>query len=53
MPKFQIEVIRIGYALREIEVEADTRQEADRKALDEAPSCLFSEHHSEYKLNEG
>lgn len=46
--KFEVDVCRIGYATRIIEVEADTREEANDKAIDMAGGLEFSEHHSDY-----
>lgn len=48
--KFDVPVVRIGYASLTISVEADSQEEANRKALEQAPSEDFSEHESEYKL---
>ena len=48
MPKFTVAVIRTGYASLDIEVEANSEQEAEDKALEEAGSHVFSEHNSEY-----
>jgi len=49
MPKFSVNVVRIGYASMDIEVEADTEELAMDKALDTAGNHLFSEHSSEYE----
>ncbi len=53
MPTFRIEVTRIGYATRVIEVEAVDQCEAQRIALDTAGSHEFTEHHAEYELTRG
>jgi hypothetical protein len=53
MPKFQIPIIRSGFACRTIEVEAENQQEAEEKALDEAGDHEFSEHTSEYDVDRG
>jgi hypothetical protein len=49
--KFKITVRRTGYSYQEIEVEADTKEEAEGKALSEAPDHDFTnEKDSEYEL---
>lgn len=53
METFKVEVLRIGYATKEIEVEAETQEEADEKALEEAGNHEFSEKTSEYELAYG
>ena len=50
MPKFTIPVVRISYQHRDIEVEAETQEEANNKALDEAGNHLFDEKNAEYQL---
>ncbi len=50
MPKFQVEVCRIGYGFATIEVEADDQEQANAKALDEAGNHEFSEKSSDYVL---
>lgn len=50
MPTFSVEVTRIGYATKEIEVNADTQEEANAKALDEAGNHTFDEQASDYEL---
>lgn len=50
MPKFEIEVCRIGYGARTISVEAETLAEAEREALDSAGDYEFSEHDADYGL---
>lgn len=53
MPKFTVPVCRIGYSIKEIEIEADTQEEADAKALEQAPNEVFdSEHASDYQLED-
>ena len=49
MAKFKIEVARISYASRIIEIEADTEEQAKEKAIDEAGNYEFSEHDADYK----
>lgn len=48
MPKFTIPVTRIGYGYRDIEVEAQSQEEANEKALNEAGNYEFSERESDY-----
>ncbi len=48
--KFKVSVVRIGYSIREIEVEADSQEQAKEVALDEAGGYEFSEHASEYEV---
>lgn len=52
MPIFKVNVDRIGYATREIEVEAPSQEEANLKALDTAGNFEYSEHTSEYFLSD-
>lgn len=49
MPKYQVNVTRIGYSCRTIEVEAKSEKDAEDKAIDEAGSHDFSEHDSKYE----
>ena len=48
MKKFKVEVWRISYGFNEIEVEAETPEEAEEIALEEAGNYLYSESSSEY-----
>jgi len=49
--KFKIEVTRVGYANHLFEVEADSKEEADAKALEAADNHIFdNEHYSETLL---
>ena len=51
MAKFTIPVCRIGYSIKEIEVEADTQEAAEALALEQAPNESYgSEHASDYVL---
>lgn len=50
MPTFNVAVTRIGYATKNFEVEADTQEEANEKALEEAGNHEFSEKESDYAL---
>lgn len=51
MPKFKGTVCRTSYAFRDIEVEANTEEEAREKMLDEAGDYEYSEKSSEYTLD--
>ena len=44
MKKFKVSVVRIAYAVREIEVEAIDEKHAEEVALDTAGNYEFSEH---------
>lgn len=50
MAKFQIPVCRISYGFNTIEVEADTLEQAQELALEEAPNLEFSEKDADYEL---
>jgi len=52
MKTFQIELCRTGYGFATATVEANTMDEARRKALEQAPSMSFSENSSEYDIAE-
>lgn len=47
---FKVEICRIGYAVKTIELNADNAEQAANDALDEAGDHLYSEHHSEYEV---
>lgn len=47
---YSVHVVRIGYASRDIEVQANSPKEAEEKALDEAGGHEFSEHSSDYEV---
>ena len=49
MAKYRVDVSRIGYGNRNIEVEAHNPKEAMKKAEDVAGSYEFSEHTSQYE----
>ncbi len=52
--KYAITVCRIGYSYEKIEVEADTKEEAESKALSVAPDHEFTnEKDSDYVLEDG
>ena len=48
MGKWIVPVCRIGYAVREIEVKADSATQAIELATDAAGGLEFAEHSSEY-----
>jgi len=48
---YNIEVCRIGYSFKTIEVDATSQKEAEELALDEAGSHEFSEKDAEYKIS--
>jgi len=48
--KFRVDVVRIGYATKTIEVEAVSREEARTTVLDVAGNESFNEHASEYRF---
>lgn len=50
MTEFTVGVVRIGYAIREIKIEAETLEAAEQAALARAGDESFDEHTSEYKL---
>lgn len=49
MAKYIVNVCRIAYGNLDIEVEANSPEQAEEKALNEAGNHLFSEHSSEYE----
>jgi hypothetical protein len=51
MPKFKVEICRIGYGFNEITVDADCIEEAKYKALEQAGDLSFSEKSSDYEVN--
>ncbi len=51
MRKFNVVVSRIGYASRQIEVEAESEEQAKLKAIDEAGDYEFSEHDADYSVD--
>lgn len=53
MTQFDIDVTRYGVSQRIITVEAETMEEAEQLALDEAGNHEFSEHSSEYTVTDG
>jgi hypothetical protein len=53
VPQFEIDVTRVGVGFATISVEADSLQDAQQRALDEAGNHEFSEKASEYELTHG
>ena len=53
MTKRLVPIMRIGYAVKDIEVDADSQEQAEQEALDAAGSHDFSDHHAEYQLASG
>jgi len=52
MPKFMVEVTRIGYACKTFEIEADNEDAAHEKALAQAGNHLYTEKSSEYEVTD-
>lgn len=50
MPTFKVDILRTGYSIKSIEVDAGTQEEANAKALNQAGNHEFSEDNSEYAL---
>ena len=50
--KYIVSVTRIGYGGLDLEVEADSEDKAKEIALDQAGGESFSEHHSEYQVDQ-
>jgi hypothetical protein len=50
--KFSIPVVRIGYGFKNIEVEANSQEEAEQLALDEAGDHEYSEKESNYEIED-
>lgn len=51
MSKWCVNVIRVGYASRIIEVEAESEEAAKQLAMDTAGGYQFSEHTSDYEFD--
>ena len=49
--KFIVEVCRTSYGFNEVEVEAETPEEAEEIALEGAGNYLYSESHADYKTD--
>jgi hypothetical protein len=50
MAKWEVQVCRTSYANRTIEVEANSYEEASKKALVESRDHLYSEHDADYEV---
>jgi hypothetical protein len=50
MKKFEIDITRISYGNRLIEVEAETQEEAEAIALELALDEVFEDYDAEYKV---
>ena len=50
--KYIVSVTRIGYGGLDLEVEADSEAKAKEIALNQAGGELFSEHHSDYQVDQ-
>ena len=50
--KYIVSVTRIGYGGLDLEVDADSEDKAKEIALDQAGGESFSEHHSEYQVDQ-
>ncbi len=48
---YDVDVVRIGYGFKAIQVEAYSKKEAEDKALDEAGDYEYKENSSDYKVN--
>jgi len=53
MAKYKATVCRTAYGFTDIEVEANSKEEAEKKILDEAGDHLYSEKSSEFTLDSG
>jgi hypothetical protein len=51
MSKWLVNVVRVGYASRIIEVAAESEEEAKQLAMDTAGNYQFSEHTSDYEFD--
>ena len=50
MYKWTVDVVRVGYSHREIEVTAGSREEAEDMAINMAGGLEFTEHSSDYEV---
>lgn len=50
MPKYKVTMRRTGYAFRDIEVEAESRDKAREKAYEIAGDYEYSEKDADYKV---
>ena len=51
MKKYKVSIVRIAYAFRVIEVEANDESDANDIAIEEAGNLDFSESSSEYQVD--
>ena len=51
MAKYIVSVVRTGYGILDLEIDANSEEEAVEIALDNAGGELFSQHNSEYEVN--
>ncbi len=51
MPKFKVEMCRIGYGFKTFEVEASTRFDAEEKAYEDAGNYEYPEKSSNYEID--
>jgi hypothetical protein len=51
MSKWLVNVVRVGYASRIIEVTAESEEEAKQLAIDTAGGYEFTEHTSDYEFD--
>lgn len=52
MPKYRVNMCRIGYGFNSFTVIADTEEKAREMALDRAGDCYYSEKTSEYEIED-
>ena len=50
MKRYKVHVIRTGYGHHDIEVDANSKKEAEKKALEQAGDYDFSEYDSDYEV---
>ena len=49
--KYQVNVVRVSYGHRTLEIEADSIEAAEEQALDDAGSHLYSGGSAEYEID--
>lgn len=50
MGKFTVEICRTAYAVNSFDVEADTKEEAIKKAMIQVGSVVFTDDYAEYTV---
>ena len=50
--EFQVDILRIGYSKKSLNVVACSLKDAKQKALDLAANFAFSEHDADYRVND-